>query len=585
MALAVPYNPVPSVTPQSPGESVSVSTPDAAFGVNIGNALQHLGSSTAEAGTELFNRAIAIQDLTNQADARNAVTKLMDTMAKPRADFLALKEKDAVNGLQPYLDLANNTNKDIRSTLTSPMAQKYYDQESSFFMRNNVIAASGHAGTEGKAYVVGTATSGAWLAANGLTDPNSDIEFHQRLGNINGKVDTIKHEEGWSDEQAQEATIKFTSHAWANRIDQINQTNPQAALVKYNEAVANGQITGDDQKVIYDRILAKNRTVGTRVLGDQIIADNKDKPIEAMVADAEKRAPAVSMGDPEYLKDLENYIRQRVNYGRWAVQQQNEQGKSDIITGIAKYEPHSAAELLTQPGMQSAYDMMKPIEQAGLQKLIGSYWSSKQRLATALGEEQYNSLRAMAVSDPQAFLEQDPSTWKVSSGQLVGLIQLRAKVTRGEDIDPHMKQAMTFMHNNFGAELNALGVYSRNKNDPEEYDKYTSALYQAINSWMETHNGKAPDNNQMFELGKGVLKTHTVKGWFTNSEEPTYDIPQDVLDSVGADVKKSVPDATPEEIRRAALRQIYITQFGGSSGGSKPAAKPGQQSSPVPISD
>lgn len=580
MALNVPYRPIPDVVPQSPGESISVATPEAAFGVNIGNALQHLGSSTAEAGNEIFSRAIAIQDLTNQADARNAVSKMMDTMAQSRAQYLSTKEKDAVNGLQPYLDQSNQTHKEIRSTLTSPMAQRYFDQEASFFMRNNVIAASGHAATEGKAYVTGTAASRVWLASENMTDPKSDIEFAHRQQVMRENAQVYANENGLSDEQYQEYLLKANSNAWVKRIEQIATTDPQGALGMYNRAVENGQITADAQPQIHKLIQNRNNVIGAKVLADDIYGDGT-KPSQEMFDEAKKRAPPISMGDPEFEQHVESAIRTRMIYDRGAITQQRQQANNDINLQITRSSPHSLQELLVQPGMQAAYNALSPREQREVPGWIESWGKKKDAYANYL---EYYKLRSQAVEDPAGFLAQDPSSWKVGPQQQAALLETRSRIAKGEEVDPHYRQAADFMKRNFGSQLTALGIYSRNKDSPEEYDKYSGALFQALNAWMETHNGKPPSDNEMYEIGKAlIINTHPEPGWFfglNSTQKPIYDVPQSVIDEVTPKVRAITPGATDDEIHRAALRQIFKTIFGGSGGGS--ATKPGQSGPPVP---
>lgn len=54
----VPYEGYPTIAPQfEPTPEIHVDTPPAAFGVNVGQSVEHLGQVQEAAGEELFNRA------------------------------------------------------------------------------------------------------------------------------------------------------------------------------------------------------------------------------------------------------------------------------------------------------------------------------------------------------------------------------------------------------------------------------------------------------------------------------------------------------------------------------------------------
>lgn len=56
----VPYEGAPQLVPQfEPTPSINVTTPPEAFGVNIGQATEHLGQVQEGAGKELFNRTVS----------------------------------------------------------------------------------------------------------------------------------------------------------------------------------------------------------------------------------------------------------------------------------------------------------------------------------------------------------------------------------------------------------------------------------------------------------------------------------------------------------------------------------------------
>ena len=69
----VPYSPVPDVAPSDTATPrVSVATPEAAFGGATAKAIENLGTTVQGAGNELFGRAVALQQLNNETEAKIA---------------------------------------------------------------------------------------------------------------------------------------------------------------------------------------------------------------------------------------------------------------------------------------------------------------------------------------------------------------------------------------------------------------------------------------------------------------------------------------------------------------------------------
>src|SRR5258706_15751993 len=97
---AVPYSPVPDVAPQNiPTPKLRVDTPPAAFGANVAQAIDHLGSTEGQVGNELWSRAIAMQQLRNETEATEATAQAAMRSDKLFTDFESTKRGlNAVNG-------------------------------------------------------------------------------------------------------------------------------------------------------------------------------------------------------------------------------------------------------------------------------------------------------------------------------------------------------------------------------------------------------------------------------------------------------------------------------------------------------
>lgn len=585
----VPYNPVPDITPITGGEQISVNTPGAAFGENIGAALQHLGTTVEQSGQELFARAQGLQELRNQADARNAQSDLIEQTGPIQTKFDALEGKASADQLQQHLADLRQVRENIRKTLQTPDAQQHFDSDSMPFIQRLAFSSMQKAGDQFKQYTIGAATASLDLNRRSFVNPNDPDEFNSKLARVHSDIATLAHAGGpdsWSPEKIADETFKQTSMLWANRVGQIADTNAIGALKMAEEHQRD--ISPDQYKPLLEHIYSQLNMVASKAVGEKIYS--ADKPLQQMYKEASNpdNVPAELQGDrqAQFIHSVQEYIRTKNYIDNGAVRQQQDGAKTDINQAITQYQPKSLQELKAIPGMNSTISLLKPSDQLQVEKWIGGYWASRARLATELGAENFNNLKSQAITDPRGFLDSDPSEWKVSPTQRNTLLELRGRVSKGEEIDPQVHRAIGFMQRNFGEQLHALNVYSQQEDQSEnktEYNRYITALSQGINAWMETHNGKPPTDQELLTIGGDVIKTHPQEGWFTKkaifgADKAYYDVPDDILKEVTADVRRDVPDATDKEIYREALRKMFKDLY---SGGSKPAT--GSAGGPAPV--
>src|SRR5262245_22574604 len=121
----IPYNPIPDRAPKDIATPyISLNTPGAAFGESIaqskgpaGQAFGNLGSALEKSGNELFARAMAIQQLRNETEAKDADTTYIATAGRMRADFNSLQGKAAVDAGGKYMQDLEDTRAKIRDGL------------------------------------------------------------------------------------------------------------------------------------------------------------------------------------------------------------------------------------------------------------------------------------------------------------------------------------------------------------------------------------------------------------------------------------------------------------------------------------
>ncbi len=157
MAPKVPYNPVPEVTPADVStQPIRIHTPSEAFGSAQAEGLSHLGAAVSAAGNELYTRAYAMQQLTNESDARDADTQYMIEAGKLHASYNALEGKARVDAYDEYAKNLQETRVKIRNGLGNPQAQKMYDGSSLSTMGRTIFNGAGAAASAGIQYNKGT---------------------------------------------------------------------------------------------------------------------------------------------------------------------------------------------------------------------------------------------------------------------------------------------------------------------------------------------------------------------------------------------------------------------------------------------
>ena len=121
----VPYSLNPHCSTAGSRASVSINTPGAAFGENIGAAISKLGSTVGEVGNELWTRAVALEQLNQENIARDRQVKSAEQLSELHTNFMNLRGKEAADGLPGYLQQQKDIQKNNAQGLSLFANQKY----------------------------------------------------------------------------------------------------------------------------------------------------------------------------------------------------------------------------------------------------------------------------------------------------------------------------------------------------------------------------------------------------------------------------------------------------------------------------
>jgi len=274
MSSPVPYTGVPTVQPSFDATpSMSSNLPVDAFGAGVANAVSHLGKAVEGAGNEIYSRAIAMQQINEQANAANAVAEFTTAMGEKYANYTTLSGKAAIDGYKPYIDDLNTTREAIGQKLNSPYAQKVYLQESRSIQARSVFSAAAHSGREGKNYAIGSAQAVVDANNNSVGLAPQDEETYQAALKSNAERITHMGElQGWDPRKTKNQIQIENSTATLQRIQGLAKSDVVGAQKVLDAAVKAGNITGTDLGKAQTYIRSQRLSVATRQEASRMMA-------------------------------------------------------------------------------------------------------------------------------------------------------------------------------------------------------------------------------------------------------------------------------------------------------------------------
>jgi type II secretory pathway pseudopilin PulG len=237
------------------------------------------------------------------------------------------------------------------------------------------------------------------------------------------------------------------------------------------------------------------------------------------------------------------------------------------------------------PGAAAAIEKLDPKIRANA-GTIQDYINRTRDAAYKTTQQEYKQ-RALGLStnDVEKFVSTDFTTWPLNRVDLTEIQNRQAKLVKNAQDDPRVMHAQSWMRGAMGTQLQALGIYSRNANNTDDYDHYTGALQEAIQEFQEEHK-HAPTYKDVIEhIGPQVINTQTEhKGWLWNSQEPAFEQwtrpqPNEVPPEFRQQITKEVIDKggvvpSEDQLYRAYIRSQFNKLYGSKgtpSAGPTPA--------------
>ena len=332
MSSQVPYTGVPTVQPSFDATpSMQSNVPMEAFGTGVAQAVGHLGRAVEGAGNEIWARATAMQQLNEQANADEAISKFTMTQAKKFADFTMLKGKQAVDGLNPYLEDLEKSRVEIGQNLSSPYAQRLYLHGSKSEQARNAFAVARHAGDEGRQYNLSSAQ--AIIEANvqsaGLAPQNEESyqnALKVNLQNAQKQADIAGKDSQWAENLARAENSRMT----LTRVRSLARIDVAGAQKLIDAASKAGNLFGEELGKAQDFVRTQRLSVATRQeaararSGDNTSLGDAKLPIDqVMEAVAGNEGADYSTKHPPVTHKVNGKTITEYGLGRWGVMQSN----------------------------------------------------------------------------------------------------------------------------------------------------------------------------------------------------------------------------------------------------------------------
>lgn len=575
----VPYSPVPSQTlADTPTPEMHPAIPEAAFGGQVAQAVSGFGNTVDKVGDEIFGRAIALQNLQNETDAKDADAKYMIKAGELHAQYGALQGNDRVTAYPKLVSDLQKSRQDIRDNLGTAMAQKMYDSSALQTMGRTIFNAAGAAASAQKEYVVNTATAQSKLDANAVSnDPENESTFQDKLQRARSNAITIASAKGVPAGSPQEQLMlqQATSDLWYNRIQGLSQTSPSRANKMLGDH--SDELTDDDRIKLTQVVRTQSRAVDSQNIAQQVFqsgrgdADTPPKSFTDMAAEAEAEAKARDPNDPVLAQHARAALQNLYNQSNYAKRQEDQENVATINqalhNGVPDYQTFRA-----DPKNAAAEDaLVASGKKVNIPGMINTYNAARDKQDN---EAHYRTLMGQANNDVLGFLDQNPyEDKKLSQGQMNQVIAKQTALKKQVNQDPQVDRAMSWMRQGFGSQMQALGVYTRGKANTDDYDHLTGTVQDSMSIWAEQHQGKQPTQKEFDEqIAPQVIKAHTTPGWFGSSigqgKAPFFnqETPDDFAEKVKADVlKKGGVEPTPEELNRAYIRTQLLKLYPGKS--------------------
>ena len=556
----VPYDPVPQVAPTeaaTPPLRIGA-TPDA-FGANIAQAGEGLGATVSAAGNELWTRAVALQELQNETDAKNANVDFISKAGQLHAQYNALQGDARVKAFPEYQKNLNELYQTTRGNLSNPSARRMFDGAAISTLNRSIFNGAGAAASAQREAASGAINAEEGLIKNNVySDPNDEGSFREAIQKIkdNAPTKAALSNAGASPEVVAKIQQDGINDLAYHRIIGMARNQPNTAYKLLDQYEKEGLIVGQHDIAARQKVESIISTTGMNIVANQVLQKHlqADGTYNASAQDMQDEAVKIAKDAYPDIAGIDAHAQSALdrNYNQhsWGLMQdkraRDQQTSDYIVKGVRSVD-------MLPPDLVKN---MTPAEIKAFPEKANAYQRSQD---VQTNTDQYQKLLGLYNNDNAKFM--DTNLYQVP-GLSKGNIDFFLKLQRTETAngDPRVSRAMGWLKGANPQILDDLGVTGKGR-DPDTANQFVGALHEAIQAYQEA-NGKAPDEKVVTkEIFPAVTRQVTSKGWLWNSNTPFFSIP--IPDTYKDQYLKINPNATDPEIRQNYQRQMFDEFFKG----------------------
>lgn len=572
MPSRIPFESVPEVRPSGPAApTFNIQPSPQAFGAEIGRTL-------AGAGAEGEQHAVRWQQIQNQANVDDTyATKFSPEFRQMYTDYYRLQGKDAIDQLPAYMKKAEEIRERHADSLPNFVQRHLFNQVSRRRIEIELDGMSRYADAQNKVWQANTSDAFLKSQRDAAADHyNDEAAFGNNIGAGIAEIDRYGALTGQSAEKIKERGSQFQSAIWTDRIRRMMLHDPLGAQKLYQDNI--GSITEADNRFHLEHELKSSvMPVEARRIADAAISSIPATKVDvrahvgewakAAEAEAEKLHP----GDAVFKDMVVGRVHNYANTIATAQQGLETQARSQLflaaMSGARKDRPTDLDVLLTQPGMQDAWNRADAQTRIGLQTLLDHNARGYDPPMTDDAMRTYYRLKGLAANDPGAFSRENLSSqFDALPHQLsLHLIDLQTRQDAKALVNEQRAIAIARAKQVAAPSVIAAGINPHAKpGSPkaELYDQFVGRLQENLDTFYDT-NKRAPNDSEIRDMTNSLLVQGKTPGGWWDSSVRAFQVapgsfyvppPKAEREKIIADFKAERNGAAPTE---ADIRRIY----------------------------
>lgn len=416
--------------PRDPSELVHINVPEVQYTGAVGKSMEiaghmtemvgraqgflagnldRLGNQFERAGDEIFNRAVGLQELTNQTEAKKASIEY-DTWAGQKQVEFGQKQGEAADAtsLKAHMEELQKKRDELSNKMTNPSMKRHFDDHTLSSMGNKFTVAAAHAASETRKAATGASDARIKMNSD-MFSKTDDIQESQRILERTYKehYGTLAPLNGWTKDQADEKWNETVTKMNGSKINRIADQDGKKAMDMLNDPDNKKYFTADaytkllhDVKEKWDRQRARN-------IGDDVQKTMEDSTLEEKLEKTDKMSEEQAPGD----KDLRDASRKET-ISRHSVEGREKREQHTRDLGAAKdaaygyrnpdgSKPWNREQFMAIPGAKEAWDRLNGKDREDIQRILDTN-AKGDYPATRATELRVKELKDMSTSeDPE----------------------------------------------------------------------------------------------------------------------------------------------------------------------------------------